>query len=226
MRIVLLVLGDSDPTENSSSMTNWGSGILSLAEQFCHNFEQLNGLKIASFFMSSFTASLSGSDKRYRFTIAHDASVLAACKIVKAEFDIKGDLSASIYGSPLNGELKLRDVARPEDVLTFSSADGGEIVFSTPAASLEDIPEGHFRVFTSLSIKSMTQGDVVAINEDGDLSSVSRELEAFIGRSLSGLAPAEARMKVFLPGGCVFEQHDGLTLRRFSECFPQLRRHL
>ena len=176
--------------------------------------------------MSSFKAQIEGSDEVFTFTIQHDATVFNACKVVKAEFEAEEDVVASIFGMKLRGDMKLREVARPDDVILFSSAKGGAPRFSTRRVRLAPVPEGHFRVFTSLSIKSMTAGDVVALDLDKDLSSVTQALRDFVGRQFGGRVPAGSEMQVFLPGGAVFEQHAGLTLRSFSERFPQFRRHL
>jgi ubiquitin-protein ligase len=159
----------------------------------------------------------------YRFSISSTATVSDACLLISSEFGIRNPVQASIYGSALYPECLLFEVIQPVDVVLFdSSPEDGPITFGFRILERPPISPAHFRVFSSLSLASMTVGDVLPIADDTGPDQLRRQLTDFLDKKFKGL-PADATINIFLPGGA---PSDRRTLREFAELFRMAQPHI
>jgi hypothetical protein len=169
-------------------------------------------------------AQLDGMPRVYTLPVSRNVTVSQACRIVRSEFAVKGRVVASVYGSSLDLDSRLFGLVRSEDVVLFSAADGGRLDFDVPLVPPVNDPEGVFRLFTSCSVQSMTEGDRIDIGSNMSLSECQTKVGNLI-RSKFPAVPAGSQYHIFLPGGAIMEDN-GKTIGDFMSAFPKARRRL
>jgi hypothetical protein len=147
-----------------------------------------------------------------KLPISLPATVYTACRLVQSEFGVERPLRASIYDDVLHFDTPLFQLVQEDDVVLFSDRD---------VARLPEIPPNHFRVFSSISVASLTEGDLLQVPETADPGT----LRTLISRLLQGKpgVPSNAQFHVYLPGGSIFESG---TIAAFRSSFPKMRGHL
>jgi ubiquitin-protein ligase len=171
-----------------------------------------------------FRVRLSGLDEVFRFPLDKSSTIHSICKLVQSEFNLSTPLTAAIYGSPLDPDSLVQDLIQPSDVITLSKIDNSPFSDSSLARFRPTpIPDGHVRVFSSLSIHSLIHGDDLPINDHMTASNVLSSVTSLLNGRYSRLLPPNPLFQLFLPGGAIYEKG---TIGEFRRSFPHFCPHL
>jgi hypothetical protein len=178
-------------------------------------------------FLVMFRARLSGSNEVYSLPIKRDADVETACRLFRSELGVKNPLAAVFGGTRLDPDARLFEIIKEaEDILDFVPVGNEEISYALQPVSLESAPQGQFRLFSSLTVASMTTGDLIEVGEDMDAREVRSAVETFLRAKYSEIyskLTGDVEHHVYLPGAVPFVVG---TIRIFGETFPTFSRHL
>jgi hypothetical protein len=114
-----------------------------------------------------FQARVNDLEEIFRMPMKRDATIYSACLLIQSEFGMDKQLKAETFGSELYKDSPLHNLVTPSDFIPFSVIYGTH--FSGQSLKwqrLEPICLGEFRLFSSLSIKSLPEGDHVPIADD------------------------------------------------------------
>lgn len=148
--------------------------------------------------MTYYIIKVPGLDHNFRYQFECNETVSDLCTLMQEQMGTKSNFNVIIYGSSLQRtNSKLIDVA-PEDSCFTLKPTIPDPKFQFDYYPYKDIPDDKYRVYSTISLKSMIEGDIMDIDENSNVD----ELTSFIQNKLK-IDPYQ-QIHLFLPGGCPF----------------------
>ncbi|OHT01164.1 hypothetical protein TRFO_01793 [Tritrichomonas foetus] len=151
--------------------------------------------------MIEFNSKIQGFDRIFRFQIAMNSTIGDACDLIQESFSAQAKYSAKIYNNVLSQNLKITDCIPKESIITFVPFSD-DVRYSYQHIFYPEDTPSHFKLFSTVNLESMKNGDDIIINENDPYEKVYQDIQNFLISKFK--INADDQLHLFLAGGCPY----------------------
>lgn len=177
------------------------------------------------------TYKIAGIEGQFRIPIEQDDDFDTITSLIKNDFSILTDLSASINGVHLQGTEIISQFVHNEDIVTFLPTKPQNQLTMSQQIIIRPRYQSNktFIVFSTINYESMTIGDKIQINiTKATKNSIQRQIKNLLSEKYKHeLHQNRGEIKnilLYLPGGIPY--YDNAKIDKFIQSFPDFMPHL